>query len=404
MSKIAFFNVPAFGHISPTLQVVEDLVNKGYEIDYYDTERFQDVITPTGANFCEIPMFAQYEQHPAKTLLHVLTLIAKQTYYYLPLVVDAIRKERYAAVVHDQLCLWARGACSITRTPAICSFTMLPLTAAMKRGFASPRDLIRTAMLGGPTFLRFIYYRRRLREDFGLRDLSPFDVLSNYSKFLTIVFTSREIVPGASEFDDSYSFVGASLRPSSVESGILEHLPNGRRLVYISLGTIVDDAKSFYRMCGEALKGIDAQVVMSIGRKVKKEDLGNFPDNFYVTEFVPQLELLKRTHVFISHGGMNSITESLYHGVPLILCPQTPEQKFNARVIGQSGAATYLKRSEMHAEVMKNAVETLLSDVKIRERARILGESLRNSGGPQRAAEQIANIAESVGTRSAFGS
>jgi len=78
-------------------------------------------------------------------------------------------------------------------------------------------------------------------------------------------------------------------------------------------------------------------VIMSVGRNIQIESLGLVPDNFLVENFVPQLEVLKRADVFITHGGMNSLNEALYFGVPVIVVPQQVEQAFNMRRLKKLG-------------------------------------------------------------------
>jgi UDP:flavonoid glycosyltransferase YjiC (YdhE family) len=56
---------------------------------------------------------------------------------------------------------------------------------------------------------------------------------------------------------------------------------------------------------------------MSLGSNVSLEDLGPIPANFIVQASVPQLEILQRAGLFITHGGMNSASEAMYYGVPL---------------------------------------------------------------------------------------
>jgi MGT family glycosyltransferase len=73
-------------------------------------------------------------------------------------------------------------------------------------------------------------------------------------------------------------------------------------------------------------KGKKYQVVMSIGRNVSLNDLGPLPASFIARQFVPQLEILQRAKLFITHGGMNSASETMFYGVPLIVVPQAQDQ------------------------------------------------------------------------------
>ena len=109
--------------------------------------------------------------------------------------------------------------------------------------------------------------------------------------------------------------------------------PKKYPLIYISLETIVNNATSFYKKCIRAFEHENVQVIMSIGNSVSKDRFGKIPDNFSIYSFVPQLEVLENTDIFITHGGMNSITESLYYGVPMIVIPFMTDQPLNAKRI-----------------------------------------------------------------------
>ena len=95
------------------------------------------------------------------------------------------------------------------------------------------------------------------------------------------------------------------------------------KTVYISMGTVVKN-EEIYKSCIEALKGTDYQVIVSCG--TNSHNFGTLPDNIQVYEHVDQMAVLSISDVFITHCGMNSASEGLYFEVPLILCPQTPEQ------------------------------------------------------------------------------
>ncbi|MGB8455344.1 MAG: glycosyltransferase [Anaerocolumna sp.] len=85
-----------------------------------------------------------------------------------------------------------------------------------------------------------------------------------------------------------------------------------RKLVCISLGTIANERLYFYRECIKAFSKSEYNVLISIGGKVNKKELEVIPSNIYIDDYVPQIEVLKRASLFISHGGMNSVNEALY--------------------------------------------------------------------------------------------
>ncbi len=135
--------------------------------------------------------------------------------------------------------------------------------------------------------------------------------------------------------------------------------------------------------------GLDAQVVLSVGRRISIESLGRPPANILVQAHVPQLQILERAAAFVTHGGMNSVSESLFHGVPVVVIPQMSEQEFVARRTEELGAGVFLAKEAVTPESLRAAVERLLADDGFRVRARAIGESFRTAGGVMSAADAV---------------
>ena len=135
----------------------------------------------------------------------------------------------------------------------------------------------------------------------------------------------------------------------------------------------------------EALSDERYQVIMAIGKRLEPSALGPVPSHIHVVKYAPQLEVLQRASVFISHGGMNSTTEALCNGVPLLLFPQSADQPVIAGRIEELKVG-HLLRERTPAQIRK-AVDGVLADPGIRERCREVGRSFIESGGYKRGAD-----------------
>ena len=160
-------------------------------------------------------------------------------------------------------------------------------------------------------------------------------------------------------------------------------------MIYVSLGTLFNADPAFYRNCFEAFGGQNVRVVMSIGTTTTAASLGSPPANIVVKPWVPQLDMLRRASVFVSHGGMNSVSESLYHGVPLVVVPQMGEQEIVARQVEGLGAGLYLAKEDVTAERLRQAVHRVLGDDRFRQQAASVRESFDAAGGAARGADAI---------------
>ena len=158
------------------------------------------------------------------------------------------------------------------------------------------------------------------------------------------------------------------------------------------MGTVFNEQPALYEKCFEAFKDVDATVVLVVGKKINISQFENIPKNFKLYNYVPQLEVLQHADVFVTHGGMNSSSEALYYGVPLVVIPVTGDQPFVAKRLTEVGAGIRLNRNELTSELLCETVKKVMDDVTFKENSRKVGESLRNAGGYQRAVEEILEL------------
>ena len=153
------------------------------------------------------------------------------------------------------------------------------------------------------------------------------------------------------------------------------------------MGTVNNDMLALYRTCVQAVKGTDWQIILSVGDQVDAHALGDLPENVSVYQKVDQIAVLQKADVFLTHCGMNSASEGLYFGVPLVMLPQTSEQRGVAARTAQLGAGLWLKKTT--AAAIRAALETAMNDPSYGECAGQIGASFRTAGGAKAAADCI---------------
>ena len=142
------------------------------------------------------------------------------------------------------------------------------------------------------------------------------------------------------------------------------------------MGT-VNQNREFYRNCISALASTAWQVIISLGTNTDRfEDL---PENIQVYESVDQMAVLSIADAFITHCGMNSASEGLYFGVPLVLFPQTAEQDAVAKRTEELGAGVRLK--SISEEDILDALNQVLNDSEYKDGAARVSESFKACGG-----------------------
>ena len=218
---------------------------------------------------------------------------------------------------------------------------------------------------------------------------SMLSLFTSFEEF-NIMFIPPFFQPMVETFDDRFLFVGPSIQPRHQATDFpFEQLRNDQPLLYISLGTVANNQPDFYRLCFEAFGEQDWQVVLPTGKHIDVAQLAPVPTNFLLSTYVPQLDILPRTQVFVTHAGTNSVMESMYYGVPMVLIPQQPEQRLNAQRVSALEIGIGLDKDALTADTLRAAVEQIAQHTSYRAKAQALQQATRSAGGYQRATDAI---------------
>jgi MGT family glycosyltransferase len=398
MATYVFVNLPAFGHINPTLPIVRELIARGEHVVYFVPQEFQTLIESTGASFRSLPALRTASSGRANTppgdhqigLMPVaMAMQAREAVGYLAVQIEQIRPD---CMVYNTLSLWARLVAHLLDIPRV-GF----------RPFHAPRVRLSPTLPssdGRVTALAATADREleKLASDFRHAPQTLSDVLSLVED-PTLIFMPKEFQSRSETFDERFLFVGPSLPHSTP---MLWPLPISSRShplrVYVSLGTLRNDEPAFYRSCFDAFCGSECQVVMSVGNRIDIPSLGPIPSNFVVAESVPQLALLPSVNVFISHGGLNSVMESLHFGIPLVVIPTIKEQYLTATRISDLGLGIVLDHATVTSASLREAAKRAANDTTIRGRIADIQSSNRIAGGFLKAADAVQRVAR-IGRR-----
>jgi MGT family glycosyltransferase len=151
--------------------------------------------------------------------------------------------------------------------------------------------------------------------------------------------------------------------------------------------------QAFYEAAFAAFADYPAQFILSVGRNTDTAQLGPIPDNFNVRNYVPQLEILQCVDAFITHGGMNSVHEGLYYGVPEIAIPNHLEQLLNGKRVAATGTGILLgddyPYGQVTAQELRQALDEVLHQPHYRQNAERIGKTLKDAGGYLQAVAEI---------------
>jgi zeaxanthin glucosyltransferase len=160
-------------------------------------------------------------------------------------------------------------------------------------------------------------------------------------------------------------------------------------LVYASMGTIQNGSADLYRMIVDAAHKPGRQLVLSLGNNLHPDELGPVPENVVVVRYAPQLELLKRAALCITHGGPNTVLEALTCGVPLVAIPITNDQPGTAARIAHTHTGLFMRLGDASVEHLRSLVDEVLTDSAYTAAAKRMSNAIAEADGLSRAIEII---------------
>ncbi|HSR50974.1 MAG TPA: macrolide family glycosyltransferase [Acidobacteriota bacterium] len=405
MAKIAFFGFPAFGHVNPTLAVVGELRRRGHEVVFWCSRAFAERLQAAGAEFRGYDDASLEELTiTPESLAQLPRLVAEASEWFLEERLEGLRQESFDLIVHDSVAPWGKCAARALGLPSVGSVSTFAFNRRMMklaRGlYDIPVSWSRTGMKL-KSMWRILQARRRIRRR-GLPPPGVVDLVFAKGTRATIVYNSPDFQPFAEDFGPDVHFVGPSLDPDRDEVDFpFQRLEAQRPLLYISLGTLFNREADFFRHCFEAFGDSRWQVVLTLGGGLDPVELqSQAPSNFILCRYAPQLRLLERASVAITRGGMNTVNECLYYGVPALAIPFLSEQALVAGRLVQVGAGLALKPKDVSPSQLKEAVEALSAST-YTQKARQIGQSLRRSGGYREACDVIEGCLANSPSRSA---
>lgn len=396
MARYVFFNLPGYGHINPSLGIVRDLIADGEEVIYYLPSEFRRLVESVGAEFRPFvwPSDIGWQGVPIVDRIATLPfMMGEQSSRIVPRLVKDLAAIEPDCLVYDSMFLWGRLAARITGISTVALRpTHVPINRAPMAGWLAkvpfgsddPREAADRALA-------------RLARAYGLPNWSLRSLIEAEEP-LIIVFMPREFQVAGDAFSKKFLFVGPCLRPPGSDEVEFSfgRKEDGRLHLYISLGTVFHDQPDFYRLCLQAFAGDEWSVVVSIGPQIDQRSLGSLPGNFLLVRHAPQLALLEWADAFISHGGLNSVMESLHFGVPLVVIPAIAEQRLTARRIRELGLGVALESAQLTPQLLRDAAWRAAQDAAIRAHLGAMQGCIRRAGGRQRAVNAIKRIARGL--------
>jgi MGT family glycosyltransferase len=143
-------------------------------------------------------------------------------------------------------------------------------------------------------------------------------------------------------------------------------LPADKPLVFCALGGQLyrgGETPAFLQRVARAFESRpDLTLVLATGRHLRPEQIAPCPANVIVMERAPQLGLLKRARLMITHGGLGSVKECIAHGVPMLVFPLDIDQPGNGARVAHHGLGLSGSIGETTEASLLRMIDQVLGD------------------------------------------
>lgn len=400
MSRFLFVVPPLVGHINPTVGVGVGLAEQAHEVAWAGHEELVTrLVGPQAKVFpCAVPGTGTGDgavggrsadlRGPAALKFLWEAFLIPLAEAMIPGVGAAVDEFKPDVIVVDQQAVAGAVVAERLGIPWATSATAVAELADPLGGMPKVASWVREMLLG----LELKYgdpaagKSERYQRTYG--DL-------RFSPRLVLAYSSEELSGRHAELESTLRYVGPSIaeRPSDPEfpwHALPE--PGTKPIVLISVGTAnVDAGGDFLRACAQAVAARpDIFVVIADPANAVTDP----PPNALTAPHVPQLELLPRVSAVVCHAGQNTVCESLYHGIPLVLAPIRDDQPIVAQQAVDAGVAERIRFGRARAEQIGMALDKILTQPAYRAAAERVAASFKAAGGVGAAVQALVQLAE----------
>jgi zeaxanthin glucosyltransferase len=414
MSHIGVFSPAAPGHINPMSCLGRALQARGHRVTYFQIRDCEEKIRATGLNYAPIAerefprgsLAAMYEHlgalHGLSALRYVVAWFAREAAVLLDEVPGVLRAAGVDLVLVDQATLAAASAAEHARVPFVVVsnalvlnrepgippfFTTWPYSTSLPARLRNHFAETLVERLARP----WTGAINRQRQKWGLapfrRDVNQPFPYAHISQQPACFDFPRRTMPA--NFHYTGPFHDVRVRPPAPFPW--ERL-TGRPLIYASMGTLQNRLRHVFHTIAEACRGLDADLVISLGGGASPEHIGPLPGDPIVIGFAPQLELLARASLTITHAGLNTALETLAAGVPAVAIPVGNDQPGVAARLKWVGAGEVLGIRQLRADRLRPLVHKVLTEPRYRERACAMQAKIRKIDGIAHAVDIVERV------------
>jgi zeaxanthin glucosyltransferase len=417
--KIGFLSLPLTGHLNPMTALARKLQSRGHEVVFFGVPDIEPVARAADLDF--VP-FGENEYPPGSIAkkwsgvanLHGLDVVRYTARELTPGLIKAalehlpgkIVETGVNALILDTAYRFIEIVPMHLRLPYVQIWNVLHFDSSGSTPLAlyswphetSPEALARNVD-GLQIFREYREAIMPIAQSYAERNRLEIDwsnSAATVSKLAVITQTPKEFDFPIPHLPPQFHYAGPFHDNQGREpiSFAWEKLTD-KPLIYASMGTLVNGLNKVYDTILEAVgRFSEMQVVLSVGRNVSPDDLGPIPSNTIVVRVAPQIELLKRAALCITHAGLNTALEALAQGVPMVAIPIGYDQPGVAARIAYHGVGEFVEIGNLTAQHLSELIAKVIANPKYRVKARWFQKVLAETPGLDIAADIIERIFE----------
>ena len=411
MAHIGIISPNASGHLNPMIALAAAIRSRGHRITFFLLGDSPSSVSAAGFEVVQLGgTIFPVDEHKAgvkqlgtldgrAALNHTINLIARATEAILEVGPSLVQEYGVEALVVDQSSFAGGTVADCLGLPfaTICNALLLNAEPGVPPFFTSRQphnswwsrlqNHIGWALLNQlytPIIRQIQKFRRRHRLSI------PTQIAETWSDKIQISQQPAAFAFPKQRLPAQFRFVGPFRLPNGNNPVPFSwNQLDDRPLVYASLGTLQNRAAVIFSMIAEACAPLDIQLVMSTGRGLAPQSLGKLPGHPIIVSYAPQVELIRRSTLVITHAGLNTVLDALSVGVPMVAIPITNEQPGIAARVAWTGAGETLSPKRVTPERLRSLVIRVWKEPPYRAAAERICQSIRAGGGAPLAAEII---------------
>lgn len=410
MAHLGIITPPVSGHLHPFGALGRELIARGHRVTCFQVEDLREKITREGLGFQPIGQ----SDHPAGSLPQSLQRLGQlQGLAALRFTIAAVARTT------TMVCRDAPATLQAAGVDALLVDQMEPAGGAIAEHLGLPFVTVCNALainrdpVAPPPFTPWAYQaagwaRWRNRLGYAVSDwlTAPIEQAvaayrarwqlpalgspdESFSRRAQICQMPRAFDFPRSALPDCFHYVGPIRRALPEPTPFPWDRLDGRPLVYASLGTLQGNNEPVFRCFAQACSGLDVQLVITHGGGLSEAQARGLPGDPLVVGYAPQLALLQRAALTLTHAGLNTVLDSLSFGVPMVAVPITYEQPAIARRIEACGAGLSLTLPQLTDSRLREGIRRVLDEPRHATAAARMATDIAHAGGVVRAADIV---------------